>query len=192
MLTTIGFIRHGITEWNKEGRIQGSIDIPLCEEGIQMSKDLSKRLGFKKWHAIYTSPMRRAKMTATIIASELQLTHVIEDSRIREIHEGKFEGTTEEERIKKWGKSWSTLALGTENEIDVIARGISFIEAIKKNYPNENVLVITHGSFIKKMLQRLVPYDEFDEEPENTSISIVTLKEVNHCSVYNCMKHHKE
>ncbi|MDS9471818.1 histidine phosphatase family protein [Sporosarcina pasteurii] len=191
-MTTIGFIRHGITEWNKEGRIQGSIDIPLCEEGIQMSKDLSKRLGFKKWHAIYTSPMRRAKMTATIIASELQLTHVIEDSRIREIHEGKFEGTTEEERIKKWGKSWSTLALGTENEIDVIARGISFIEAIKKNYPNENVLVITHGSFIKKMLQRLVPYDEFDEEPENTSISIVTLKEVNHCSVYNCMKHHKE
>ncbi|AOV07157.1 histidine phosphatase family protein [Sporosarcina ureilytica] len=191
-MTTIGFIRHGITEWNKEGRIQGSIDIPLCEEGIQMSKDLSKRLGFKKWHAIYTSPLKRAKMTATIIASELQLPHVIEDSRIREIHEGNIEGTTEEDRIKKWGKSWSTFALGTENEKDVIARGLSFIEAIKKNYPNENVLVISHGSFIKKMLQRLVPYEKFDEEPGNTSISIVTLKEVNHCSVYNCMKHHKK
>lgn len=188
-MTTIGFIRHGITAWNKEGRTQGSIDIPLSEEGIQLSKDISKRLASEEWHAIYTSPLKRAKMTASIIASELELLQVIEDSRIKEIREGEIEGTTEEERVKKWGAQWNMLALGMENEIEIIERGFSFIKDIKKNYPNENVLVVSHGSFIKKILQHLIPSEVFDEELENTSISIVSLKETHQCIVYNCMKH---
>lgn len=187
-MTTIAFIRHGITSWNEEGRTQGSIDIPLSKSGIQMAKEVSARFVSEEWQAIYTSPMKRAQMTANIIASTLKQSCVIEDERIREIFEGEIEGTTEKERIQMWGESWRSLPLGIEHERDVLNRGISFLEDIKVKYPDGKVLVISHGSFIQKIIQHLIPTESFNEIPSNTSISIITLKEVNHCCVYDCMR----
>ena len=69
-MTTIGFVRHGVTAWNKEGRAQGSSDIPLDDEGIEMAEHVAKRLAEEQWDVIYTSPLIRAKKTAEIIAAE--------------------------------------------------------------------------------------------------------------------------
>lgn len=121
-MTTICFIRHGVTEWNKEGRIQGGIDIPLNADGIQMALKVSKRLASEEWHAIYTSPLKRTQMTAEIIASKQPIVTVRIDNRLREIGEGKIEGTTEEERIEMWGSYWKKMDLGFEREEEVIDR----------------------------------------------------------------------
>ena len=68
-MTTIGFIRHGVTAWNKEGRAQGTTDVPLDDEGILMArKTVAKRLEKEHWDVIYTSPLIRAKHTAEIIS----------------------------------------------------------------------------------------------------------------------------
>ena len=69
-MTTIGFVRHGVTAWNKEGRAQGSSDIPLDEEGIEMAEHVANRLATESWDVIYTSHLLRAKKTAEIIAEK--------------------------------------------------------------------------------------------------------------------------
>lgn len=188
-MTTIGFIRHGVTAWNKEGRTQGGIDIPLDEDGIQMAKKVRDRLAAEDWAVIYTSPLQRAHMTAMLIAIKHPQLKVIADDRLREIGEGEIEGTTEEERIQKWGRSWRKFAFACEAEDKVIDRGLSFVEEINNKYPNQKVLVVSHGSFIKKMLQQLCPTASFKDEIGNTSVTIVTMGHENKCTLYNCMRH---
>ena len=69
-MTTIGFVRHGVTAWNKEGRAQGNTDVPLDEEGIEMAERVADRIQLEEWDVIYTSPLVRAKKTAEIIAEK--------------------------------------------------------------------------------------------------------------------------
>lgn len=184
----IGFVRHGITEWNKEGRTQGKVDVSLNEEGIQMSEKLAKRLRAENWALIYTSPLRRAEETARLIAKQHEVK-IIVDKRLREIGEGKKEGTTEEERIAKWGKAWKALDLKIEANHRVINRAMSFISDVKIHHPNEKILVVSHGSFIQRVLEIVCPTDNFQEDIQNTSLTVVTIEDENRCHLYNCTKH---
>lgn len=188
-MTVIGFIRHGVTAWNKEGRIQGSIDIPLDEEGIQMARKLGNRLRQEEWAAIYTSPLQRAQETARIVARNEKTVQV--DDRLREIDEGKRAGTTEAERIQRWGMLTNEYQLGIEADIEVVKRGMTFIEEIINRHPSERVLVVSHGSFIKRMLEQICPDVVFKEELNNASLTIVTLTDMYSCDLYNCTKHLK-
>ncbi|MBS4196134.1 histidine phosphatase family protein [Lederbergia citri] len=98
-MTTIGFIRHGITEWNMLGKAQGITDIPLNHIGKEEALALGNRL-LKKghWDFIISSDLSRAYETGKIIGDILNLP-VCHDKRIREIDCGEIEGMTEEERI---------------------------------------------------------------------------------------------
>lgn len=70
-MTTIGLIRHGITEWKVLGRSQGISDIPLNEIGRQQAVALANRLSLEeKWDVIVTSDLLRAKETGQIITSK--------------------------------------------------------------------------------------------------------------------------
>ncbi|MGE6575021.1 histidine phosphatase family protein [Paenibacillus xylanexedens] len=55
MATTIGLIRHGVTEWNTLSKAQGISDIPLNEEGIEQATALAKRLSSEEWDVIFSS-----------------------------------------------------------------------------------------------------------------------------------------
>lgn len=191
-MTTIGFVRHGVTAWNKEGRAQGSSDIPLDEEGIEMAEHVASRLETESWDVIYTSHLLRAKKTAEIIAEKKPTVELYVDERLRELSGGQVEGTTEAERIQKWGESWRELELGFELHEDLIARGMAFIEDIKAKHPNQRVLVVSHGSFIRRLVRELVADDDFNSSLGNTSVTVVKLQdEINYCELYNCMEHLK-
>lgn len=66
-------IRHGETDWNKEGKIQGQKDIPLNEVGEQQAKEVAQILK-ETFHitTIYTSPLQRARKTAEITQDYLK------------------------------------------------------------------------------------------------------------------------
>lgn len=86
-------MRHGETYWNREGKIQGSADIELTEQGIEQAaaiRDAFAREGIR-FRRIYTSPYVRAVKTAWMIA-EKQDAPVLADRRIREMNFGKYEG----------------------------------------------------------------------------------------------------
>ena len=139
-VTTIGFVRHGVTAWNKEGRAQGSTDIPLDEEGIAMAHRVAQRLSGEQWDVIYTSPLIRAqkqlKSSRTVCLNPL-----VSDNRLRESGGGLVEGMTETERVKKWGHSWRKLELGFEPPEEIISRGFAFIEEMKELYPDKRILL---------------------------------------------------
>ncbi|WOV86369.1 histidine phosphatase family protein [Sporosarcina oncorhynchi] len=189
-MTIIGFVRHGVTAWNKEGRAQGSSDVPLDEEGIEMAIRVAERLAGEQWDAIYTSPQKRAKETAEIIAGKMVGMELVEDVRLREVGGGKVEGTTEAERIEKWGEDWRLLDMGFEPQEAIIERGLASIKEIKAKYPEQSVLVVSHGSFIKRMLNELIADTTFDISLDNTSITIVDLQDNKGiCELFNCTKH---
>lgn len=188
---TIGFIRHGVTAWNEEGRSQGNTDIPLNEEGVLMAEQIARRLENEQWDVIYSSPLIRAKKTGEVIAKRKQPIELFTDNRLRETGGGKTEGTTEAERIEKWGESWRDLDMAAEPETEVIARGMAFIEDIKKKHPGQKVLVVSHGSFVRTLLKELVEDEEVKQgKVGNTSLTIVKMGESeNHCTLFNCMAH---
>ncbi|WP_163100009.1 histidine phosphatase family protein [Peribacillus alkalitolerans] len=190
-MTTIGLIRHGITEWNTLGKAQGLSDIPLNEIGKQQALALANRLSLEdKWDMIVTSNLSRAIETAEIISSKLDvsITHI--DERIREINYGDIVGTTEQERIEKWGSNWSELNLGMEKHEDVARRGIEFIREISLTYPEKRVLLVSHGSLIGLTLEHLLPERFQMTLINNTSVTILeNIENKWECTLFNCTAH---
>ncbi|KAF0820764.1 hypothetical protein KIS4809_0291 [Bacillus sp. ZZV12-4809] len=189
-MTKIGLIRHGITPWNKEGRAQGSSDIPLHEEGLAEAERLAERVSGENWDVIYSSNLLRAKQTAEVIQEKIGSIPLHLDSRIREVSGGMIEGTTEAERLEKWGKNWREMDLGFEAKESVLKRGLGFLQEIAERHPDENVLIVSHGSFIRHLLREVVPQTDLSTQPKNTSITELLLKESKwNCELYNCTKH---
>lgn len=151
----IYFTRHGLTEYNKERRIQGLLDSPLTLEGKEKAKELGARLKDEGIEIIYSSDQKRAMDSAKIINEALKLD-IIPDRRLREVSMLSHEGMT-------WAESVATDPdredlimqrpdLFNEGGIypyrDALEDAIAFIfELIKTNY--EKVLVMTHGSKLR-------------------------------------------
>ncbi|UOR11763.1 histidine phosphatase family protein [Halobacillus amylolyticus] len=189
-MTTLGLIRHGSTPWNQEGRAQGNSDIPLDEQGRGEAEKLAERLLHENWEIIYSSPLKRANQTAEVIAEQLNIDEIDFDQRIKEVAGGQIEGTTEEERIEKWGRDWRDLDLGIEKQPSVIERGMSFIKEIVEKHPNQRVLIVSHGAFIGHLVEWLVTTMNEDKRLDNTSVTILNKTEGKWiCDLYNCTKH---
>ncbi len=190
MMTKLGLVRHGSTAWNKERRAQGSANIPLDQDGIRDAELLAKRIKSEGWDVIYSSDLLRAKQTAEIVARNLNVNEVFLDSRLQEVNGGQIEGTTEPERIIKWGENWRELDLGIESKEMVLKRALSFIEDVTEKHPDKNVLVVSHGAYIRHLLGELVKDLKMEDHLENTSVSTVKVREgLWECELYNCTKH---
>lgn len=111
----IGLIRHGLTDWNAAGRIQGQTDIPLNGEGREQAERLGRRLLTEEyqWDYIITSGLSRAQETGEIISKLLNVPLLEPDARLKERAFGQIEGLTSEERVARWGKSSGDIGLGT-------------------------------------------------------------------------------
>lgn len=187
-MATIALIRHGSTHWNKEGRAQGSADISLDQDGIRQAELLAARLSMEDWAYIYSSPLARAKETALIIGEAIGVDVHLDD-RLRERFGGLIEGTTEAERVAKWGAAWIESDLGLEPIEQVQQRGKAFLEEIMLKHPDEKVLVVAHGAFIQFNMVHLLadfPIMNFG----NTSMTLLT--KLDHqwtCELHNCTQH---
>ncbi|MEH6943074.1 histidine phosphatase family protein [Bacillus sp. JJ722] len=190
-MTTIGFIRHGITEWNNTGKFQGIADIPLNESGKKQATAIANRLySEEQWDLIISSNLIRAKETAIIISRKLNIPSVIIDERIREINCGKLEGLTEEEIISKWGTNWRKLELGMESYENVQIRGRDFLEDTVIRYMNKRILVVSHGALIGLTLQTIMPSTFKKTNIDNTSLTILDYHNNKWaCNLYNCTIH---
>lgn len=151
----IFLIRHGETDWNLAGRLQGRENIPLNDTGRQQAEGCGEALAAMsgmKWMAVYTSPLSRARETADIIAAVLGVRDVFEDADLMERDYGKASGLTEPERknlfpdgLYEGVEDWELL----RNRVyDAIKR------CAKKFYP-ENIIVVSHGSAINSILAEL-------------------------------------
>ncbi|MGO4733691.1 histidine phosphatase family protein [Paenibacillus sp. 2KB_22] len=189
-MTEIALIRHGSTAWNKEKRSQGQTDNPLDQDGREQAVLLAARLAEESWDAIYASDLERASETARIIGDRLGIQEIHLDSRLREMGGGQVEGTTEEERLAKWGADWSTLDLGRELADAGTVRGSAVLEEIVQQHPDGKVIVVSHGAVLRNTLRGLVPELDISVKLSNTSITRIAKKDDTwQCELYNCSVH---
>lgn len=158
--------------------------------GLPVELGVEKQLGISGKSDIITSDLSRAIETAQIVSAALHLPVSMHDERIREINCGDIEGTTEAERVNKWGSNWRELDLGMEKYELVSNRGLEFLEELATTYKDKRVLVVSHGALIGLTLQRLLP-DQFTKTSiNNTSLTILkNMENTWSCSLYNCTKH---
>jgi broad specificity phosphatase PhoE len=142
MVTTLLLVRHGETDWNAEGRLQGHTDRPLNEHGRRQAKDLAERLAGEGADAIYTSDLVRAKETAEIVGERLGLTVVV-DPDLREKDWGTWEGLTGDERVH--------VELVGESTEDHRDRVMGAIRGIVARHPAQRIVVVTHGGSLRRI-----------------------------------------
>ncbi|MFA5770309.1 MAG: histidine phosphatase family protein [Patescibacteria group bacterium] len=170
-------IRHGLTELNKAKKVNGEIDEPLAKEGIEQAKAIIPLIP-KSVKYIYTSPLLRARQTAEIISSKLNLPIYIQ-GQLTEIHMGSLAGKSWEEMegglvLKKKHRTvkFNYHSYGGESVEDVKKRLIPFFKNINTKHANNQVLIITHGGVIR--LIHLLEYGESVYETEK-HVSLLTF-----------------
>ncbi|MFB0516349.1 MAG: histidine phosphatase family protein, partial [Candidatus Neomarinimicrobiota bacterium] len=89
-MTSLLLIRHGETDWNIEGRYQGQADPPLNAKGVAQAHVIAEELSGARVAVLYSSPLRRARQTAEILARSFALPLYIEP-RLMEIHQGDWQ-----------------------------------------------------------------------------------------------------
>lgn len=187
---TIYLVRHGETNWNKEGRIQGSENIPLNEYGIELAEITSGQMKEIPIEVIFSSPLIRAQKTAEIMRRERKI-EIVTDMRLREMGFGRGEGTLIREAVANEDNPLHNFISAPglyetkdgENFSDVIARARSFIEEVlipaQTNY--ENIMLTTHGAFIRCFLRCIEqrPLSEFwgGIPQRNCAVTIIELKD---------------
>lgn len=190
MTTTIGLIRHGITDWNVQNRWQGHSDIPLNEQGIAQAQAVARRFEGEHWDVIVSSDLSRARDTGEMIGQAINREVFIEP-RLRERFCGEIEGTTEPERLAKWGPEWTKLDLGFESDESLSSRGQQVIEELATTFEGKKILIATHGGLIRTALNKMIPSLNIKLGGiDNTSLTIINkTSEGWECSLYNCTTH---
>src|SRR4051812_15965596 len=140
-MTTLVLARHGETDWNASGRLQGHTDRPLNDYGRRQARELADRLAGDGIAAIYASDLSRAKETAEIVGAGLGLPVVI-DADLRERNWGSWEGLTASER--------DTVAFEGGTSRAHRERLMRAVRRIAERHPGQRVLVVTHGGSMRR------------------------------------------
>lgn len=157
MNTRISLVRHGVTDWNYAGRVQGRSDIPLAPEGERQAEAVAERLARESWDAIYSSPLKRAYHTALAISRRIEHSQVITDARLVERNMGEAEGMPDVDLPALWpGVSWDGIP-GMEPVDTLAARAHDALEEIAIRHLGGRVVCVAHGSLISTFLRSLVP-----------------------------------
>lgn len=189
-MAKIGLIRHGSTSWNKEKRSQGHSNNPLDEDGIRQARALARRLSGQQWDNFFSSDLLRARQTAEILNEQLGIASIELDERLREMSRGLTEGTTEEERVQRWGADWRQQKLGIETVEEGMVRGSECIDEIADQWEGANILIVSHGAILRNSLRKLIPAQNVETLLNNTSITIINKKgSIWTCELYNCTAH---
>ena len=142
-------VRHGETEKNKYGLIQGQTECDLSKNGIEKAKELIPIVRNLKIDVVISSPWKRAYDTASIITEGKYPINI--DDRMIERNWGLCEGASidDVDTVKCWNFFLNTGDNGIEKVQDLLKRVSEFLEDIKNKYPDKNVLVASHSAILR-------------------------------------------
>ncbi len=152
-------VRHGLTEWNSQGRIQGHSETELSKVGLAQAKALSERLADERLSAIYASNLGRARVTAEIIATPHRLSVQIEP-RLCEADYGDWEGHTMDElrhRDPERASAWMTEPVdvcppGGETLQQVADRVAAVLDELRTRPDDEQIVLVGHGGSVRALV----------------------------------------
>jgi broad specificity phosphatase PhoE len=181
--TELWLARHGQTDWNREGRYQGSIDLPLNEAGLVQAHDLAAQVDGVRLQAIYTSDLQRARATAQVIAGRWSVP-LHAEPRLREVRLGAWEGLIVAEIQARYGRAWEERQIAPlhtrppqgESIYDLAARVWPAVDAIAARHAPGPVLIVSHGLALATLVCRAcgIPLDcAFQMIPANCTLTVL-------------------
>jgi glucosyl-3-phosphoglycerate phosphatase len=152
-VTTLLLVRHGETDWNRDGRWQGHSDTHLNDLGREQARRVAAELDGVD--VVYASDLARAQETAEIIAAALELD-VRTDPRLRERSFGAWEGLTAPEIEERFAEDLARWRVGDgagaadAEQFDAFAQRVrAFLDDTLARHPGDTVLVVAHGGTIR-------------------------------------------
>jgi probable phosphoglycerate mutase len=152
-------IRHGETDWNLAGRLQGQLEVPLNAKGRQQAEQLAARLKrdhqLEPFAALYTSDLGRARETASAASRALGLP-ATPRADLRERHFGVLSELTLAEAAVREPELYARLQArdahfvptGGENLTQLFRRSVAALVDIARAWPGRHVVVVTHGGVL--------------------------------------------
>jgi probable phosphoglycerate mutase len=180
-------LRHGVTEWNREGRFQGHRDPPLAGDGLLEARLLGARMAAdpaERPPRIVTSTLDRASQTASAVADVLAGSGtrpgLEEDARLMEVGQGEWEGRTHRElaesdadRYRAWRSQAHSQPPGSEPLEQVRTRVASLLDEVAASGEGP-VCIVSHGGTLRIMASLLLGLDEehfWSMDLDNCSLS---------------------
>lgn len=161
--TVLTLVRHGETQWNKEGRSQGFADLNLTDAGLEQARCLAESLMKAKLDWVYSSPLKRARQTAEIIAKPHQKEVILHDN-LKELNHGDLEGLTYVQMsdrfpdiLDEWRRNPARVNLpGGETMEELQQRAWNAVLEIVGRHKGQNILIVSHNLCILSILCRVL------------------------------------
>ncbi len=158
-MTEFILLRHGETDWNRELRFQGQVDVPLNTTGHAQAERLARRLGEKSVHHLISSDLLRTRQTAQPIletAMATQMQSLVTDATLREQNFGRIDGMRVEDIKTEHADVW---AGWTEFQSDYAVpdgestrqfhdRVMSALQRLAATHSGQTLVVVTHGGVL--------------------------------------------
>ncbi|HAO64442.1 TPA: hypothetical protein DCQ44_00475 [Candidatus Taylorbacteria bacterium] len=165
--TTFYIVRHGETEFNVSGIMQGHTDSPLTEKGQEQAKLVGNALKDIDFDLVFSSDLLRAKRTAEIMLLEKKLA-INTTELLRERSYGRYDGRSateyREENKEMLAKivdlEWSErskikFSPDAESDHEVVSRFTLFLREAAVTYAGKKVLIVTHGGTMRSFLVQI-------------------------------------
>lgn len=183
--TEIHLFRHGETEWNKVGKMQGHMNSPLTADGIKQAVEARAKISGLQFDHAYSSSSGRALETMNLLLDERKLT-VKQHDGLREIHLGEWEGVPAEE-VKRvyseqyynfWHKPEEYVPCGGESFDQVCSRAVSVMDELIQRHCGQRLLVVSHAAFLKTYLCHISGrgHEAIWQEPKALNLSYSVIR----------------
>lgn len=166
MPTHLFLVRHGETDFNRQGIVQGrGVDTPLNDLGIAQAQALAERFRDEPIDAVVSSPLRRALQTAECVAKQIGIAEIATDPDLEEMSWGIFEGKSQsetqsvafEEMKRRWQAGEHDYGVERGESLrQVQTRGVAAIDRILESHGGQRVFVVAHGRFLRILLASLL------------------------------------
>lgn len=202
-MTTLYFVRHGKTEWNLEGRYQGAQgDSPLLPSSYTEIAALANYLKTIQFTHLYTSPLKRAQVTAQTLKRDLNQAFPI--TVVTDLHEfnlGKMEGMSFTDVFEQFPKTVAAFRQAPAEYDPTVIDGESFQSVIKRTNqavdrivkqakPDDQIIIVSHGAAMVAMIQSLLktPLADIRKDGGLTNSSVTTLSTDDNGRSYQLLK----
>lgn len=188
--TTLYLVRHGETEQNRLGTVQGrGVDGVLNETGRRQATCLADHLSRLAFDAAYASTLRRARETAEIVLSrQVRAPQLQQIADLDEMCWGEFEGRPfrppVSDAISRLREDWQAGRFDKgpkdgESIVEVQERSVRAVRNLVDAHPGQTILVVTHGRLLRILLASLLPefgLPRMEELPhDNTGVNVVAF-----------------
>ncbi|GAE31116.1 histidine phosphatase family protein [Halalkalibacter hemicellulosilyticus] len=179
-------IRHGESEGNSLGRIQGQEEYHLTDNGRKQAELVGRYIKEKHITHLYSSDLIRAWDTASIISNHIDVKPV-KAQDVREIHLGPLQNLTRTEIYEKYPDVIETSIIlsgieGTESAESITNRCSHFLSEMLQKHMNEHVAVVSHGGFLSIFLMYIIVGEQWPRHKRpfqlsNTSVTSIEWRE---------------